>query len=229
MGPTLTASTLNSTNVASSAQSRNPSAADDIMNDFMTLLITQIQHQDPLNPLENHELTSQIAQINTVSGIEKLDRTLQGITEQIDTAHMLQASALVGQGVLVPGNRIQLAVNEAGQVATTPFGIEVQEPADNVKVTITNASGLVVNQYDVGAVNPGVESFTWNGTNSEGQPVAEGSYRVRVEASSGDKAVASQVLNYAVVGGVTPTQSGLMLDLGAIYGQVELGDVKQIL
>jgi flagellar basal-body rod modification protein FlgD len=228
MSNTIDTNVLSNMNAASSTQ--NQSAANDIMNDFMTLLITQIQHQDPLNPMDNHDLTSQIAQINTVAGIEKLDQTLQGITQQIDAGQVLWASGLIGQGVLVPGNRIQLAVDESGQAFTTPFGIELGQAADNVKITITSASGQVINQYDIGPASAGVQSFTWDGKDSEGQQVTEGSYRVSVEATSGDKAIAVETLNYAVVGGITPVQNGgVRLDLGAVYGQVELSDIRQIL
>lgn len=228
MSNTIDTNVLSNMNAASSTQ--NQSAANDIMNDFMTLLITQIQHQDPLNPMDNHDLTSQIAQINTVAGIEKLDQTLQGITQQIDAGQVLWASGLIGQGVLVPGNRIQLAVDESGQAFTTPFGIELGQAADNVKITITSASGQVINQYDIGPASAGVQSFTWDGKDSEGQQVTEGSYRFSVEATSGDKAIAVETLNYAVVGGITPVQNGgVRLDLGAVYGQVELSDIRQIL
>ncbi|NGO89921.1 MAG: flagellar hook assembly protein FlgD [Halomonas sp.] len=228
MSNTIDTNVLNGMNAASSTQSQ--SAANDIMNDFMTLLLTQMQHQDPLNPMDNHELTSQLAQISTVAGIEQLDQTLKGITEQIDTNQVLLASGLIGQAVLVPGNRIQLAVDESGQAFTTPFGIELGQAADNVKITITSASGQVINQYDIGPASAGVHSFTWDGKDSEGQQVTEGSYRVSVEATSGDKAIAVETLNYAVVGGITPVQNGgVRLDLGAVYGQVELSDIRQIL
>ncbi|QJQ94417.1 MULTISPECIES: flagellar hook assembly protein FlgD [Halomonadaceae] len=228
MSNTIDNSVLNSLNTTST--SKNQSASNDIMNDFMTLLITQMQHQDPLDPMDNHNLTSQIAQINTVAGIEKLETTLKGITSQIDASQMLQASGLIGQGVLVPGDRIQLAIDESGQAYSTPFGVELAQSAENVKVTITNASGQVINQYDIGPVSAGVESFSWDGKSSDGQQVTAGSYRVSIEATSDDKAIAVDTLNYAVVGGVTPSQNGsVRLDLGAVYGQVALSDVKQIL
>lgn len=228
MSNTIDTNVLNGMNAASSTQSQ--SAANDIMNDFMTLLLTQIQHQDPLNPMDNHELTSQLAQISTVAGIEQLDQTLKGITEQIDTNQVLLASGLIGQAVLVPGDKVQVAVDDSGQVHSTPFGIELGQAADNVKITITSASGEVINQHELGAVDAGVHSFIWDGKDSEGQQVTEGSYRVSVEATSGDKAIAVETLNYAVVGGITPVQNGgVRLDLGAVYGQVELSDIRQIL
>lgn len=219
---------------------RDASQSAELRNNFMTLLIAQMQHQDPLDPMDNHEMTTQLAQINTVSGIEDLNRTLKGITDQMNAGQTLQATALIGQGVLVPGDRVLLEHGEggengeggaAGQAYTTPFGIELPQSADNVHVVITNASGQVINSYDIGPVKAGIESFTWDGRTSENELAAEGSYRVRIEATSGDKAVAANTLNYALVGGVTPPDQngGVRLDLGAIYGQVDLDQVKQIL
>ncbi|MCE9683068.1 flagellar hook assembly protein FlgD [Halomonas alkalisoli] len=210
---------------------RDASQSAELRNNFMTLLIAQMQHQDPLEPMDNHEMTSQLAQINTVSGIEDLNKTLKGITSQMDAGQTLQAAGLIGQGVLVPGDRVLMETDEEGSAHTTPFGIELGQSAENVRVTITNASGQVVNRYDIGSVKAGVESFTWDGRTTEGDMAAAGAYRVRVEATSADKTLNASTLNYAVVGGVTPSDGngGVKLDLGAIYGQVGLGDIKQIL
>ncbi|MBA2779509.1 flagellar hook assembly protein FlgD [Billgrantia kenyensis] len=210
---------------------RDASQSTELRNNFMTLLIAQMQHQDPLNPMDNHEMTTQLAQINTVSGIEDLNKTLKGINDQMNAGQSLQAAGLIGQGVLVPGDRVLLEHDEDGELHTTPFGIELPRSADNVRVVITNASGQVVNRYDIGPVKAGVDSFTWDGRTSEGEAAASGSYRVRIEATSGDKAVDATTLNYAIVGGVTPPDDngGVKLDLGAIYGQVGLDQIKQIL
>ncbi|MCG6656265.1 flagellar hook assembly protein FlgD [Halomonas campisalis] len=210
----------------------NQSQSDELRESFLLLLTTQLQNQDPLNPLENHEMTSQIAQINTVSGIEQLNQTLKGITAQMDANQAMQATHLIGQGVLVKGDRVLLEQGEAGQAHTTPFGIELEKPAENVRVTITNASGQVVSRYDIGSVKAGVESFQWDGKTSEGDSAAPGSYRVRLEATDRDgESISAQALNYAMVGGVTPKDSNgnVRLDLGAVYGQVGLNDIKQIL
>ncbi|PMR77038.1 flagellar hook assembly protein FlgD [Billgrantia endophytica] len=213
------------------AGSRDASQSAELRNNFMTLLIAQMQHQDPLNPMDNHEMTTQLAQINTVSGIEDLNQTLKGITDQMDAGQMLQATALIGKGVLVPGDRVLMEKDEEGQVYSTPFGIELDRSAENVRVTITNDSGEVVNRYDIGPVKAGVESFSWDGKTSEGETAASGAYRVRIEATSDDKPIDVSTLNYAIVGGVTPRDAdgGVKLDLGAIYGQVDLDQVKQIL
>lgn len=206
--------------------------SEELRESFMTLLITQLENQDPLNPMENSEMTSQLAQINTVSGIEELNDTLSGITKQMDASQMLQASGLIGNAVLVPGNQVKVGTNEDGSSYATPFGIELDKPADNVEITVTSKSGEVVYQNNVEGVSEGVESFSWDGQNNDGAAVPAGSYNVSYKATDADgEEIESEALNYAQVQGVTPSASGdeVRLDLGGIYGQVTLDQVKQIL
>ncbi|MEA3639790.1 MAG: flagellar hook assembly protein FlgD [Lamprobacter sp.] len=208
------------------------SQSDEMRENFLLLLTTQLQNQDPLNPLENAEMTTQIAQINMVSGIERLNETLMAITGQIDANQALQASALVGKGVMVPGNKVMLQQDEEGEVYTTPFGIELKAPAENVRVTVTDANGAVVSQFNTGSIDAGVSAFYWDGMTSEGIKAASGAYSVRLEAvDADDEAVAGEVLNYASVLGMTPQdQNGqVSLDLGAVYGRVGLDAIRQIL
>jgi len=206
--------------------------SDELRESFMTLLITQLQNQDPLNPMENSEMTSQLAQINTVSGIEELNSTLEGITSQMDANQALQASGLIGKGVMVSGKDVLVEQDEDGNSYTTPFGIELDEPAANVTATIVGEGGQVIRVLDLEALDAGVQSFQWDGKNDQGESVASGRYSVQLEATDAeDEKIESTALQYAVVNSVTPNdRSGsVRLDLGAIYGQISLNDVKQIL
>ena len=108
-------SVLTNTTGASSS-----SSASDLQSNFLTLLVTQLKNQDPTNPMENNELTTQLAQINTVSGIEKLNTTLGSISGQINSNQSMQASTLIGHGVMVPGTQIL-----AGKGQATPFGVDL--------------------------------------------------------------------------------------------------------
>ncbi|MEQ6887201.1 flagellar hook assembly protein FlgD [Halomonas sp. CS7] len=237
MATSIDSGVINATNGgAAGGASLSARQSDELRNNFMTMLVTQLQNQDPLSPMKNEDMTAQLAQINTVSGIEKLNESMAAITGQIDAGQALQATGLIGKGVLVPGDRVLLSQGEAAegeqaQVTTTPFGIELNQPADNVIVTITNQSGQVVNRYEMGAVKAGVESFSWDGQTSDGQTAVDGAYSVSVEATRGGEAVPVETLNYAVVGSVTPATDGgqVQLDLGAVYGRVGLSDIKQIL
>src|SRR5690349_5722545 len=76
---------------------------------FLKLLVTQMQNQDPLNPMDNAQVTSQMAQINTVTGIDKLNTTVQGLNSQFVQMQALQGASLMGKGVLVAGNKMTMA------------------------------------------------------------------------------------------------------------------------
>ncbi len=206
--------------------------SQELRESFLTLLITQLQNQDPLNPLENAEMTSQLAQINTVSGIEELNSTLNGITEQMDAAKSLQAAGLIDKAVLVPGNNVMVSSDAENGSFATPFGIELAVPAERVEVTVTSQSGEVVYTNNLGRVSAGVESFSWGGTTNAGEAVPAGAYRVNFRATDAEgELLDAKPLNYALVQGVTPGKGGsdVRLDLGAIFGQVSIDQVKQIL
>lgn len=222
--PTIDASVLGGINAGAASGRKNAGA--DLQDSFMTLLVTQLKNQDPMNPMENAEMTSQLAQINTVTGIQELNDTLAGITGQIDAGQTLQAAGLIGKGVLVPGDRV--LVGEDG--VTTPFGVELASAAEEVTVTITDGSGQVVRRFELGALDAGVQSFSWDGLLEDGSAAAPGAYRVSVEASSGGSNQDALALNYALVNGVsTSPNQGPRLDLGGIAEQVGLQDIRQIL
>ncbi|WP_323846743.1 flagellar hook assembly protein FlgD [Microbulbifer magnicolonia] len=212
--------------VNATAGASGRSGALDLQDSFMTLLVAQLRNQDPMNPMENAEMTSQLAQINTVSGIQSLNDTLEGITGQLDASQLLQATGLIGKGVLVPGDRI--LVGEEG--VTTPFGIELQEAADEVRITIRDGSGEVVRSFEPFALDAGVEPFTWDGTMDDGTTAPEGAYTVSVEALANGEPQDSVLLNYALVKGVSLNEQGApLLDLGGVSEPVDLSDIRQIL
>ncbi|WP_445374516.1 flagellar hook assembly protein FlgD [Photorhabdus tasmaniensis] len=202
--------------------------SEELSDNFMNLLITQMKNQDPTNPMKNNELTAHLAQINTVQGIEKLNTTLGSIVGQINSSQSLQASALIGRGVMIPGDAILVGSSEEEGVSTTPFGIELQRPADDVKVTITDKQGVAVRQIDIGALEAGVHNFTWNGTKEDSTTAADGAYKITIAASYKGEQRVFQPLAFAVVNGVTHGGDGAKLDLG-LAGTVTMDKVRQIL
>lgn len=133
--------------------------------------------------MQNNELTTQLAQINTVSGIEKLNTTLGSISGQISGNQSIQASSLIGHGVMVPGKEI-LVGNDAGKVSTTPFGVELERTADSVTATISDATGKVVRTIELGGLTAGVHSFSWDGSLEDGTNAPDGSYTVAINAKT---------------------------------------------
>lgn len=208
--------------------------AEEIQDRFLTLLVAQLQNQDPLNPTDNAQLTSQMSQISTVTGLEKLNSTLSEIFSMYDSAQTMQAAAMIGKGVLVPGSNI--AVVEGVGVA----GIDLEASAGSVTVTVKDSSGKTVYSKDLGEHKAGSFAFVWDGT-IDGDPVIDeegnetapkapdGLYTFSVAATSagGDKVTAT-TLQAGTVNAVVRGTSGFTLDLG-LFGQVPFSDVKQIL
>ncbi len=201
---------------------KSTSTAADTRIQFLTLLTTQLQNQDPMNPMENAELTSQLAQLSTVEGIEKLNTMMTQLISSQESAEGLQAAALVGRGVLVEGSGLQLT--EAGAVG----GFELDGPADNVTITIKNASGVEVASLEFTDMEAGSQNFLWDGTAKDGSIAAEGMYTVSVKAVQGDNTVVSRPLQFAAVTSVIRGSSGTDLQVGNL-GVFKLDDIKQIL
>lgn len=213
--------------ISGTSSTTTKSTADDLSNNFLTLLVAQLKNQDPTNPMDNAQLTSQLAQINTVSGIEKLNTTLGGISGQINNNQAVQATSLIGHGVMVDGKAI-LVGSKDGTVSTTPFGLELERSVDTANVTISDATGKVVKTISLGAQTAGVHSYTWDGTQDDGTAAPDGSYSFSINALSNGEQMVATPLNYALVNGVTNDTSGAVLDLG-VRGTTTLENVRQIL
>lgn len=204
-----------------SSTSKSTSVASDAQDRFLKLLTTQLKNQDPLNPLDNAQMTSQLAQISTVDGIEKLNATLQKLVSSSVDAESLQAAALVGHQVMVAGSGIQLT--DAGAVG----GVELGANADQVTVTIKDANGLVINTVNLGKMAAGLQNFTWDGKNDAGVRAVNGNYSITVSATRGSEKVTATALQLAGVQNINRSSQGVSLNLGAL-GLVTLTDIKQI-
>ncbi len=184
---------------------------------FLKLLVTQMQNQDPLNPMDNAQITSQMAQINTVTGLQTLNTSVQGLGAQFMQMQALQGAALVGNEVTLQGNR--MAVNaDTGQGLA---GFELGVPADAVKVEILNPAGRVVDTQNLGALGSGRHDITWDARNAP--PGLD--YRFRITATAGAQTVATTPLMRDQVQAVSASGSGLVLST-LFSGDVAYGDVK---
>ncbi|GHB08551.1 flagellar hook assembly protein FlgD [Salinicola rhizosphaerae] len=232
--PVIGSTTLANINGTTSTSTTTGTSSSDELNDrFMTMLITQLKNQDPTNPMDNSDMTAQLAQINTVSGIEDLNDSLDKINDQIGAGQALQATALIGQGVMVPGDQILVGTSDdtTGEVAATPVGVDLDSAVDDLQITIKGANGQAIDSFSTGPLSAGVHSFTWDGTLSDGSYAsADQTYSVEMTAVSGDSSYTPTTLNYALVNGVIQSDDGSpTLDLGYAQDPVTLDDVRQIL
>lgn len=198
------------------------STTADMENRFLTLLMTQIKNQDPLNPLDNAQVTTQLAQLNTVNGIEKLNSTLSTLLDGYNEAQAMQAAGIIGKNVMVAGNNLPLA---SGQAVA---GASLESKADKVTLTIKDASGKVVQTEELGAKDAGTFYFGWDGKDAAGNLLKDGNYTFTVDATAAGKKVNASAMQIGTVSAVVRSSNGFLLDLGA-FGDVAFKDVQQIL
>jgi len=189
---------------------------------FLKLLVAQMKNQDPLNPLDNAQVTSQMAQLSTVSGLDKINTTLTSMISSLAAQQGVAAAGLVGTEVAVAGDRIAVEDGKARG------GFSLPANAEKVTVNIKDASGAVVRTMEMGAQKAGIQTFNWDGKDANGKAVANGSYTFSVEAIQSGKAVAATTLTVGTVRGVIPASDGFALDLGA-SGMTSFASVAQIL
>ena len=199
---------LNSSN---STQTKNEAGAADR---FLKLLVTQMQNQDPLNPMDNAQVTSQMAQISTVNGVESLNTTVQALNTQFVQMQALQGASLVGREVTLQGNRLDLADGE-GQ-----GGYELAGKASAVKLEVLSAAGRVIDTVQLGAQDAGRHEFAWPTDVAPGTEL-----RFRITATSGTNTVASTLLMRDKVESVT-TKNGSLVIQTENSGDIAYSDVK---
>lgn len=225
MATTISSSVLSTMNSSTTTEESSASASEELQDQFLTLLTTQLQNQDPTDPMDNSEMVTQLAQISTISSIEALGTTAETISSQISASESLQASALVGNGVLIDGNTIKVASGEA-----TAFGVTLDSAADEVTVTISDSSGNVVRTLEEEDMSAGTQSLSWDGLQDDGTTAADGAYTFTISATADDTAVTATALTYALVTGVTTDSSNAVaLDLGGVNENVALSDIALVL
>ncbi|HEX2604611.1 MAG TPA: flagellar hook assembly protein FlgD [Oxalicibacterium sp.] len=199
------------------------SAAEAQQDQFLTLLVTQMQNQDPLNPMDNAEVTSQFAQLSTVTGIDKLNTTLQAMMGSNQTGTSLQAANLIGHGILAPGSSMTLADGKA------ILGVDFPQDVDSAVVTIKDQDGNAVATLNLDKQTAGTVPLLWDGTKTDGTTAADGTYTFDVKATvAGTKADAT-ALQFGMVTSITTTSGQDATVNASGLGGVSYSDIRQIL
>jgi flagellar basal-body rod modification protein FlgD len=197
-------------------------AGGDAQDRFLKLLVAQMRNQDPLNPLDNAQVTSQLAQISTVSGIDRLNATLQTLAAGFAANQGLQAAGMIGRGVLAPGSTLTM---ENGAAIG---GVDLPQPVDRLIVTIRDGSGTALHSMDLGPMPEGVLAFQWDGVTDSGARAVDGKYSFSVSAQQGDRKVDPVTLSFGRVRSISPESGGVVLDVSGL-GMIGLPEIRQIL
>ena len=207
---------------SSSSAAGSDSSIDDVQNRFLTLLVAQMENQNPLNPLDNTEVTNQLAQMSTVRGIEQLNSKLGSLVDSLGDSQAVQASALINKTVLVPGQNLTLSDGKAYG------GVNLASAADTVTIKIYDPAGALVQTESLGQSDAGNLLFSWDGKTASGGDAASGAYTFKVTANKGAASVDAEALQIGTVSALTRSATGnFVLDLGS-YGQYSFSDVQQV-
>jgi flagellar basal-body rod modification protein FlgD len=220
--------------VNSTTTTKTTTSTDDVQADqdkFMKLLVTQLQNQDPLNPMDNAAMTSQLAQLSTVTGINKVNSTLESLRTDIASSQSQSAIGLIGKGVLVEGKGVELSSSKADDGTVTKssvFGFDLASAAQNVSIAIQDSTGKTVRTMTLTNADVGTYPVTWDGTQDDKTTAPDGKYTFTVTATSGGKTLTDATpLQLAAVASVSTGSGGVKLNTS--LGHFAMSDIKEVL
>ena len=192
-------------------------------NEFMELMLAQLKNQNPLEPQDNGEFISQLAQFSSLEEMQKLSGRVDDVVGQFRSTQALQASAMVGKTVLAPSE-----VGILGAEGEISGNIQVPASTGGVRLSIQNSSGELVRPIDLGSSSAGVKAFSWDGKDGDGNSLPPGPYKIVAEGSYPQGSVQLPTLVSANVDSVSLGQGGSVTLNLAGMGSIALSDVKQI-
>jgi len=200
---------------------------DDVgQEQFLELMLAQLQNQDPMKPMESGEFLTQMAQFSSAKGIQEMSESLSSFTESLTSSQALQASSLIGRHVMVPGERGYLEQGSNGIAGAA----ELPTSATDVTVSVYDMAGTLVHRSSWGQQEAGMFQFSWDGKGADGQPVAPGHYRFSVEALAGGENKAVETMLVSRVDSVTLGKGGQGVTLNlAGLGTANLAEVREIM
>ncbi len=218
----------------SSASSTTGGGAQSLnMDSFMTLLTTQLQNQDPTNPMDNSQMVAQLAQFSSLEGINQLNTTVSGFQSTLQANQVMQAASLVGKAAIVKGSTGYLYNTQASDGSTQASGmigaVDVPTGATSVSVNITNSAGQVVKTLSVPTTGNARPTFSWDGKMPDGGPAPAGTYSFSANATVDGKGQAAQTYVGAVIQSVGVTSNGPQLNLDGGLPAAQLSDVVEII
>ncbi|MCW9023754.1 MAG: flagellar hook assembly protein FlgD [Gammaproteobacteria bacterium] len=201
--------------------------------DFMKLMLTQMNSQDPFKPMEDGEFLSQMAQFSAVSGLKDIKDSFASLSDSLKSSHALQASSMVGRKVLIPGDTAKLP-----DVGELKGAINLPGSTAELSIQIMDSQGQLVDTINMGSQQQGIVDFKWDGkkriTNEEGEVnessrMDAGNYRVKAEMIVDGKKQAAPTMVIDSVESVSlgANSQGMTLNL-AQGGATKMSNVKQI-
>jgi flagellar basal-body rod modification protein FlgD len=185
------------------------STAEEIQNNFMKMLVAQMQNQNPLNPMDNAQFASQLAQMSQLQGIENMRASIDSFVKQVTSGRLLDQSAMIGKEVLAAAATVQWDGK-----SPVNFAVNADTMLSNAKLRITGYDGSIVDEIALGSLGPELQSLSWDGNTKEGPAASTGVYRISVEGLTFDgKTARGSVLTSASVQSVQRAGSTVQVQL----------------
>ncbi len=195
--------------------------------DFLKLMVAQLQNQNPMEPQENGEFLGQMAQFSTVSGLQEMQQSFDSLSASLVSNQALQASSMVGRYVRVPGDSSQLTAGEGERFFG---GVDLEQSTPNLKFEILNPAGEVVKTIGKGPQTEGSVSFAWDGVSDSGEEMPPGEYLIRASATINNETTSLNAQVIAPVESVTLGRSGEQMKLNiAGVGVRAMSEIREIL
>lgn len=192
-------------------------------DEFLKLMMAQLEHQDPMKPMDNGEFLGQMAQFSTVTGIEEMQKSLDNLATSFSSGQTLESTQLVGHEVLIESSAMPL--NESD---STGGSFELSAASGEVNLDITDSAGKVIRQISMGEFSSGRHSFSWDGLDASGNRAPAGSYTASISAQQGEEFVAATVLTPRVIDSVE-FGSGSETTLNTTEGEsISMAEIRQI-
>jgi len=214
---------------AAAAKAASAKKAELNQDDFLTLMITQLKHQDPFKPMDPSQYVGQLAQFSSVAGLSDINKNISELTSSLRGNQVLDGAALIGRTIIADGNQIYRYVPEEGEALPTQGAVEVPAGASSLQLVVRDSAGTLVKTQALDH-RAGLRGFTWDGSTDAGGSAPSGSYKIEVVARVGDKNVSLNTSVAAQVSSVAldPATGALTLDTDTL-GEIAMGDVERVL
>jgi flagellar basal-body rod modification protein FlgD len=181
-------------------------------DDFLKLLIAQLQNQDPLKPMDNQEFAAQLATFNSLGQLIEINGKLGQLQNTQGSASQYNAASLIGKEIETSGNVVSIAPGSSAQI-----GYQLGANAARVTVTVRNGAGELVRLLDAGNQTSGEQTLQWDGKDNAGKTAPAGLYSFEISAvDAGGKNVPASGLVRGTVTGVKLGASEPLLEVGAL-------------
>jgi flagellar basal-body rod modification protein FlgD len=219
------ASTSSSSGTTGTSATTAASAATLGGTNFLTLMLAQLKNQDPTSPVDSNQFLNQLASLSTVQGITQLNTSFASLSSSLVSSQATQASSLLGHQALVASTTATLAAG-----GTVTGAAQIPQTTSQAVVNISDSSGALVRQINLGAQSTGLANFSWDGKLADGSQAAAGQYTLSAQyagATSGSTAATTYVNGTVQSVTMGAGTTGLTLNVSGL-GSVPFANVQQI-